>query len=132
VVHHSSPSYCFFRASLICLLFALTSTMNTRVLFSSIFFIALSVLRGWMRIFAASRRGRWGIDLREYFGARESSRVLGRWKDVDCDLLARPNIERSPFTHNIERRRSVVGDGLLTYQSHFADLVRIDLFEIQQ
>lgn len=41
-----STSYSFFSASLICLLFALISQMKTRVLFSSIFFIALSVFSG--------------------------------------------------------------------------------------
>lgn len=49
-----------------------------------------------MRIFAASRRGRWGIDLREYFGARESSRVFGRWKDVDS-LTLRTLCELTPL-----------------------------------
>ena len=46
LIFTQSTSYNFFNASLICLLFALTSQMNTSVLFSSIFFIALSVLRG--------------------------------------------------------------------------------------
>ena len=32
--------------------------------------------------FEASRRGSCGTDLRGYFGARESVRVLGRWKVV--------------------------------------------------
>lgn len=52
-----STSYNFFNASLICLLFALTSTINTSVLFSSIFFIALSVFNGWITTLLASRRG---------------------------------------------------------------------------
>ena len=73
-----STSYNFFRASLICLLFAFTSTMKTKVLFSSIFFIALSVLRGWMITLWASSRGSWGIDLRGYFGDLERTRVFGR------------------------------------------------------
>ena len=46
LIFTQSTSYNFFRASLICLLFALTSQINTSVLFSSIFFIALSVFRG--------------------------------------------------------------------------------------
>lgn len=77
-----STSYSFFSASLICLLFALTSTMNTSVLFSSIFFIALSVFNGWMMTLEASRRGWCGIDLRGYLGARDSWSVFGWWKDV--------------------------------------------------
>lgn len=51
-----STSYNFFNASLICCLLALVSTMKTRVLFSSIFFMALSVFRGWMRILWWSSR----------------------------------------------------------------------------
>jgi len=78
----TSTSYNFFNDSLICLLFALTSTMNTSVLFSSIFFIALSVLSGWMMTLEASRRGSCATDLRGYLGARESVRVFGRWKEV--------------------------------------------------
>ncbi len=77
-----STSYNFFNASLICLLFALTSTMNTNVLFSSIFFIALSVFNGCTMTFPASRRGTCGTDLRGYLGARESCSVFGRWKEV--------------------------------------------------
>lgn len=77
-----STSYSFFSASLICLLLDLTSTMKTRVLFSSIIFIALSVLSGWIMIFPASRRGCETIARRGYRGARESVRVFGRWKLV--------------------------------------------------
>ena len=82
-----STSYSFFNASLICRLFALTFTINTSVLFSSIFFIALSVFNGCTMIFSASRRGACGIDLRGYFGARESVSVFGRWKVVDVRIL---------------------------------------------
>ena len=46
LIFTQSTSYSFFKASFICLLLALTSQMNTKVLFSSIFFIALSVLSG--------------------------------------------------------------------------------------
>lgn len=42
----TSMSYSFFTACLIWCLFALTSTMKTRVLLSSIFFIADSVVKG--------------------------------------------------------------------------------------
>src|SRR3712207_3717864 len=65
-----STSYCFLRACLIWRLLALVSTMKTRVLFSSIFFIADSVLSGWMRILPASRRGCLGMETRGYLGAR--------------------------------------------------------------
>lgn len=77
-----STSYNFFKASLICLLLALTSQIKTRVLFSSIFFIALSVLRGWIITLWWSSRASWGTDLRGYLGVRESWRVLGRWNVV--------------------------------------------------
>lgn len=73
-----STSYNFFSASLICRLFAFTSQMNTKVLFSSIFFIADSVFRGWMITLWWSRRGSWGTDLRGNLGERESCSVLGR------------------------------------------------------
>lgn len=82
-----STSYIFFNASLICLLFALTSTMNTSVLFSSIFFIALSVLSGCTMILEASRRGSDWMLLRGYLGERERVRVFGRWKEVDVRTL---------------------------------------------
>jgi hypothetical protein len=90
-------SYCFLRAAAIWRLLALTSTMKTRVLFSSIcryvslrmlsikivvyrtFFMADSVLSGWIRTLEASMRGSWGTDLRGYLGARDSWRVLGLW-----------------------------------------------------
>jgi hypothetical protein len=88
-------SYCFLSAAAIWRLLALTSTMKTSVLFSSIyaglaygcmtsivcrtFFMADSVLSGWMRTVEASMRGAWGTDLRGYLGARDSSRVLGLW-----------------------------------------------------
>jgi hypothetical protein len=61
--------------------------MKTRVFCSSIFFRAPSVLRGWMMTLCSSRRGAWGTDLRGYLGARESWRVLGRWKVVEVRTL---------------------------------------------
>src|ERR1700734_3265368 len=82
-----STSYSFFKASLICLLFALTSTMKTSVLFSSIFFIALSVFNGWLISLWCSSLGSWGIDFRGYFGAMERTRVLGLWKVVERRTL---------------------------------------------
>jgi hypothetical protein len=39
-------SYNFLTASLICFLLAVNPTMNTKVLFSSIFFMAVSVVKG--------------------------------------------------------------------------------------
>jgi hypothetical protein len=44
---------------------------------SRTFFMADSVLSGWIRTLEASMRGAWGTDLRGYLGARDSSRVLG-------------------------------------------------------
>lgn len=61
--------------------------MKTKVLFSSIFFIALSVFNGWMMTLLASSLGSCGTDLRGYLGARESVRVFGRWKEVDVRTL---------------------------------------------
>lgn len=91
-----STSYSFLIASLICLLFALMSTMKTRVLFSSIFFIADSVLSGWTMTLNWSSRGTWGTLLRGYFPLRASERVLGRWKVVERRTL-RVILEWSPF-----------------------------------
>lgn len=77
-----STSYNFFNACLICLLFALTSTTKTSVLFSSIFFIALSVFNGCTMILCSSSLFSCGIDLRGYLGFRAKRRVLGWWKVV--------------------------------------------------
>lgn len=82
-----SMSYSFFSDALIWALLDLMSTMKTSVLFSSIFFMALSVLSGWMTILCSSRRGAWGMALRGYLGARASCRVLGRWKVVEVLIL---------------------------------------------
>ena len=87
LIFTASTSYNFFTASLICRLFAFTSTMNTKVLFSSIFFIALSVLRGLINILCSSRRFSCGTDFRGYLGERESRSVFGRWKVVDNRTL---------------------------------------------
>jgi hypothetical protein len=38
-------------------------------------------------ILCSSRRGAWGIDLRGYLGARDRTRVLGRWKVVERRTL---------------------------------------------
>ncbi len=59
-----STSYSFRSASRICRLLALTSTMKTSVLFSSIFFMADSVLSGCTMTWCSSRRGACGMDLR--------------------------------------------------------------------
>ena len=76
--------------------------MKTRVLFSSIFFMADSVLRGWSRILCWSMPiCSLGMDLRGYFGARERRRVLGRWKVAEsltlrtlCELTCRTGRQR--------------------------------------
>merc|ERR1711990_790412 len=73
-------SYIFLIASLICTLLARTSTMKTRVLFSSIFFMADSVVRGNFRIWYRSRRLGLARYLRGYLPSRGLERVFGRWK----------------------------------------------------
>src|SRR5260370_38510815 len=75
-------SYNFFTASLICLLFARISQMKTRVLCSSIFFIADSVLRGDIMARYGSIRAPWGMDFRGYLGLRGRRRVRGRRKET--------------------------------------------------
>merc|ERR1712216_917580 len=74
-----SMSYIFLIASLIWTLLARTSTMKTRVLFSSIFFIADSVVSGYFRIWYLSRRLGLARYLRGYFGSRALERVFGLW-----------------------------------------------------
>merc|ERR1719486_1111427 len=87
-------SYISFTARRILALSARTSTMNTSVLFSSIFFMADSVVRGCLRTWNWSRRSMAGTDLRGYAGLRARICVLGRWKDTvvctfrDLDFLA--------------------------------------------
>ena len=75
-------SYMRRTASVICLLLARVSTMKTSVLLSSIFFIADSVVRGYLRIWYWSSLFSLGTDRREYLGLRCSLRVLGRWNLV--------------------------------------------------
>ena len=54
--------------------------MNTSVLLSSIFFMALSVVSGCLMMLYWSSLGRLGMLLRGYLGRRMRLRVLGRWK----------------------------------------------------
>ena len=75
-------SYMRRTASVICRLFARMSTMKTSVLLSSIFFIADSVVSGYLRIAYWSSGLTFGTDLREYLGLRSSRRVFGRWNFV--------------------------------------------------
>merc|ERR1711935_226404 len=72
-------SYMRRTASVIWRLFARVSTMKTRVLLSSIFFIADSVVSGYLRMAYESSGLTFGTDLREYFGVRSSRRVFGLW-----------------------------------------------------
>merc|ERR1712216_471483 len=72
-----SMSYIFLIASLIWTLLARTSIMNTRVLFSSIFFIADSVVSGYLRIWYRSRRLGLARYLRGYLGSRANVSVVG-------------------------------------------------------
>merc|ERR1719409_2649443 len=73
-------SYMECTASLICRLLARTSTRNTSVLISSIFFIADSVVTGQTMIRCLSNETGWTTDLRGYFGSRGLIRVFGRKK----------------------------------------------------
>ena len=74
----ASTSYILFTAALICLLFALTSQMNTKVLFPSIFFMADSVFNGYRNTWKASKSFVLGTDRRGYFGVRGNRNVFGR------------------------------------------------------
>ena len=71
-------SYIRRTASVICRLFARVSTMKTRVLLSSIFFIADSVVSGYLRMAYWSSGLTFGTDLRENFGLRSRRSVFGR------------------------------------------------------
>ena len=70
--------------------------MKTRVLCSSIFFIADSVLRGDMMALYWSIRGAWGIDFRGYLGSRGRWSVRGRWKETEWRTL-RLMVDDAPF-----------------------------------
>merc|ERR1719401_2689189 len=63
---------------------ALTSTMKTRVLISSIFFMALSVVTGYWMMRYLSILQRLSTDFLGYFGSRLCFSVLGRKK---CTLV---------------------------------------------
>merc|ERR1719191_2043558 len=73
-------SYISATALLIWLLLALTSTMNTRVFNSSIFFIADSVVSGYLITRNLSMSWRPATDLRGYIGFRACFSVFGRKK----------------------------------------------------
>lgn len=79
----TSTSYNFFTAPLILGLFARTSTMNTSVLLSSIFFMADSVVKGCLMMANWSSLFVLGIDTRGYLGCRGNFKVFGRWKWTD-------------------------------------------------
>merc|ERR1711935_239059 len=80
-------SYMRRTASVICRLFARVSTMKTRVLLSSIFFIADSVVSGDFRIWYWSSLLTRGTERREYLGSRCSTSVFGRWNLVDLRIF---------------------------------------------
>jgi hypothetical protein len=71
-------SYIFLTAALIFFLSALRSTMKTRVLLSSIFFIADSVVRGYFRIWYWSSLFLPGALTLRYFGSLGFLKVFGR------------------------------------------------------
>merc|ERR1711988_2057114 len=61
--------------------------MKTRVLLSSIFFIADSVVSGYLRMEYWSSGLTFGTDLREYLGLRSSRSVFGLWNLVVYRLV---------------------------------------------
>merc|ERR1711965_452896 len=71
-------SYMALTASLICRLFAATSTINTKGLLSSIFFIALSVVKGYLMTRYLSIFARAGAAFNAYLGAFGGWKLLGR------------------------------------------------------
>jgi hypothetical protein len=71
-------SYIFLTAALIFFLSALRSTMKTRVLLSSIFFIADSVVRGYFRVWYWSSLFLPGALTLGYLGSLGFFRVFGR------------------------------------------------------
>merc|ERR1719506_2541533 len=71
-------------ASLMWRLLARVSTMNTSVFSSSIFFIADSVVSGYLMILNLSSSGFFAIALRGYIGFRACFSVFGRKK---CTFL---------------------------------------------
>merc|ERR1719333_1047762 len=80
----AATSYISATALLIWLLLARVSTMNTRVFSSSIFFIADSVVSGYLMILNLSSSGFFAIALRGYIGFRACFSVFGRKK---CTFL---------------------------------------------
>lgn len=80
-------SYNFFTASLIEDLFERISTINTSVLFSSIFFIDDSVVSGYLIIENWSSLLVFGADFLGYKPALCSLSVFGRWKCTEVRTL---------------------------------------------
>lgn len=80
-------SYIFLTAALIFFLSALMSTMKTRVLLSSIFFIADSVVRGYLRIWYWSSLFLPGALILGYLGSLGFLRVFGRWNVTDVRIF---------------------------------------------
>merc|ERR1711917_204387 len=80
----TSTSYIFLTAALIFGLFALISTMKTRVLLSSIFFMADSVVNGCLIVENWSSLGEAADDLVGHFGFLANLRVFGllKWTEV--------------------------------------------------
>ena len=85
-------SYNFLTASLICFLFAVSPTMKTKVLLSSIFFIADSVVRGNLMISYAFEVSPCLVRSGETFGFLANLSVLGlkKWTFVWTRVALRP------------------------------------------
>lgn len=86
-------SYSFLTAVLIWCLLAFKLVMKTKVLLSSIFFIADSVVNGCLMILWASIRLREGVDFLGYLGVLAGLKVLGLLK---CTLV-RTFLTRVPW-----------------------------------
>jgi len=83
----ASTWYILLTASLICFLLALTSQIKTRVLSSSIFFMADSVLSGNLRMLYWSTELTFGTETLGYFGLRARRRVFGLLKEVEVIIF---------------------------------------------
>lgn len=80
-------SYIFLTAALIFFLSARMSTMKTRVLLSSIFFIALSVVNGYLSIWKWSSLHLPGALMRGYLGFLGLDKVFGLWNVTDVRIF---------------------------------------------
>merc|ERR1719414_1475453 len=81
---HTLMSYNFLTADLIWCLLAFKQVIKTKVLLSSIFFIADSVVNGCLMMLCASIRFLAGVDFLGYLGCLAGLKVFGllKWTEV--------------------------------------------------